>query len=786
MIRIKNLTKKYGDNPALGGIDLSFPDRGLICITGPSGCGKTTLLNMIGGLDKPTSGSVENNGRDVAAMSERELNAYRGAEVGFIFQSGNLLGQYTVLENAAYPLAVRGIPREERLSAADRALDYVGLRDQAGKYPSELSGGQYQRVAVARGIAGNPSLVLADEPTGALDDDAGGAVMQLMKKLSVDRLVVVVTHNTALAEKYADRIIELRGGKVTKDTAAVAELPTAPTETAEKTHNISYKNAAAFGFRALAAKKARTIVMSIACAVGILCVCAALALSTLLSSFVRDTETSLLSTYAVSAGDAYDLSNFLETNDLDVTRLSDAAYVRSTMSDAYFRIAEGKHINAEYVEYVERLDKRLYGYIERDYALDYSSHIFVGARLDTVELNVSFDYISDIAGSYADVAETLLDSVTYFSRLPANADVAGDCELVYGSLPTAADELVMVLDPDGCIDDYTMALLGYYSMSEITEYLTSGEGKRVWRYEELASRRFAFLNNDVVYTKGLNGRYTKNTAFGTSVQPIEPAEGDGLSLKISGIVRDKGDAAIAPGVYYTSALDEYFMTQGARSAIVEEMRESGDAGRFVDPLNGVSVTEELWIKTLRGLGGDSLPQTLNIYAASTESKDEIIAYLAAWNASHPDYKINYADNVSIIMDYVSSVLDGLTLGMFVLAFAALLAAAIMLGVASYVSVGARKCELGVVRSLGASRGYIALSVLTESGLIGLIGGLFGLVAAYVILAICSAFLPVSAGLLLPWQAILAVAVSAVAACMAGLPPALRASNADPAVTVKER
>ncbi len=793
MIETRDLAKRYGDRIALEKISLTFGDRGLVCITGPSGCGKTTLLNMIGGLDKPTGGVIAVNGRDISVLSERELNAYRGAEVGFVFQKGNLLKNLTVRENIAYPSEVRGICSSERSAAADNALGLVGLSNEAEKFPSELSGGQYQRIAVARGIAGDPSLILADEPTGALDEEAGNDVMRLLKELSAERLVIVVTHNIALAEKYADRMIGLRGGSVVTDTAPQSsELPFAEsiegkTDKTYKKNKISYKSATAFGFRTLSAKRMRTLITSIACAVGIFGVSAVLALSTLLSVFVRDTETDLLSTYAVSAGEAYDLTTFLDAGGtLDISRLDDAAYVRSTMSDAYFRLSEGKSINGEYVDYIENLDKSTYRYIDYDYLLDYSSHIFVGARLESVELNVSFDYISEIAGSYADIASALLDSVSYFSRLPSDHGILeNDCTLVYGSLPSSANELVLVLDADGCIDDYVMAMLGYYSIAEITEYLSGGNAKREWSYAELASRRFAFFDNDIVYTKGMNGRYTENTAFGTGVQSLEPDEGEGLALKISGIVRDNGNAAIAPGVYYTAELDEYFMRQGAHSAIVKEMRALRDAGRLINPLTGASVPENIWTRTLRSLGGDNVPNTLNIYAASVEAKDEIVEYLAAWNTAHPDFKINYADNVSTVIGYVSSVLDGLTIGMLLLAFAALVVAAVMLGAVTYVSVGSRMSELGVMRSLGASREYITVSVLTESGFVGLFGGFVGLVAAYIALAVCSAFLPVYAGLLLPWQAVTAIAASTTAACVAGLPPAIRASKADPAETVKE-
>lgn len=781
MIKLENAGKVYDSGTtALENVNLNFAGHGLVCVLGESGCGKTTLLNLIGGLDKPTSGRIISCGFDVAAMTEKQADAYRSSVSAFVFQRGDLLPDLTAAENVELALRIKGCGAAEAAERAAAALRRVGLYGERGKLPGGLSGGQYQRVAVARAVAGDPEVLLADEPTGALDEVSGGEVMRLMKELSRDRLVIVVTHNRALAETYADRIITLSAGRVTGDTSPLPDGGTAGPP--HKAYGRPARGSAAgLALRRMRSKKARSAALSVAVCVGIIGMCLVFAFMTRMSELTGAAERALMSAYPVSIADAYDIEDLLAAGGEAAEAVgADEAYVRSLLTDAYFRVTGGADIDEEYLAYVYALDPALYDYIACDYGLDYDAHLFTAMDIGGVTMNVSGAYAKNFAQSQSDFAASVLPSLSYFSRLPDDRDyVLGGCELVFGEYPDSADELVFVLDSDGCVDDYVMAFLGYYSLSEIVSYFNGDEGvKRVWSYEELTAKEFAFFNNDVVYARGASGLFTQRTAFSRSVQPLTPAEGDGIALRVTGILRGDG---LPTGLYYTGALDEYFLGQASGSAVVAAL----DGESKINPLTGEPMMDETWKALRRSLGGDTLPCGLEIYSSDPDSRMRITGYLEAWNAAHPDRAVGYADNAATVMSYVTAVSDGVSAAMLALALGIVAVSAVMLGAMTFSGAGARRRETGILRCLGAGRAFAAVDVLTETAACGLMGAVAGIAVSYAALAVCSLFLPVSAALLVWWQALVAAAVGVAASCAAGIPPALRSAMISPASAAKE-
>lgn len=798
MLKVTNLTKIYATadgitTRALDNVNLEFGDKGLVCVLGPSGCGKTTLLNVIGGIDAADGGRVDFNDASVSEMSEKARNAYRSGSVGFVFQRGNLLAHLSVIENVALALSLAGLPKREQLSKAADALKRVGMYDSRDKKPEQLSGGQYQRVAIARAVAGEPSVILADEPTGSLDNTSGETVMSLLKELSANCLVITVTHNERLAERFASRVIRLSDGKVSADTCP--EVPDARSSVSvsfEKPRRHKVKSVA-LACRNLTGNKLRSAVLSVASAISIIGLCIVFALLGGFAAFTVEIEQNMLSTMPISVGEgSYDITDLLASGETDVRidKLDDEVYVRELLSSTYFRVVNTKEINEEYTDYIKNMDASLYNNIFYDYGVDMGAHIFTEAALNNVTLNVALNYVYTLAGEFSDVASTVLSSVSYFSELPDSRSlVESGYECVYGKYPEGADELVFIVDEDGSVDDYVMALLGYYSFNDVVGFLGGkNEGiKRLWKYGELTDKKYSFFNNDIVYTENLSGTFTVNTSFSRSVRPLEISDPvDGMELSVAGVLKRKAGSVydgLAPGLYYTSALKDYCVGDSADSRIVQRMRQDSNKSEYVNPITGMPVMETNWKQLLRSYGGVSSVGGMRIFAGSVESKRAVLDYLAAWNETNPDYKVNYADNVSAILSYATDIIDKVAVLLIAVSVSALLVSAILLSVNTLLSVRNRTKEIGILRCIGAARADILLMILAESCLIGLIGGALGVALSYAALAICSAFTGgiIFAGLLAAWQSVLCVVLCAAVTCVAGIAPAIKASHISPAV-----
>ena len=790
MIILNDISKKYeyagGETLALDGIALTLGKCGLVCVLGESGCGKTTLLNIIGGLDRPTSGDVVVFGRSLRDMTVSQLDEYRGRHIGYVFQRGELIREYTAKENVALACRIAGFSDSDE--RAERALQAVGLSADGKKKSGELSGGQLQRAAIARAIAKDPEIVLADEPTGSLDPESGDGIVRLLKELSRTRLVIMVTHNRDFAEKYADRLIVIGSGKIVSDSGKCGGA-----DACEENRGGGAPAAFAFslGLKNTVARKGRSFLLSVLCAIGVFCVAAVFAFMGGAESFIRSFERSTLGSYPILAGEgAYDITELIGSGYTpDISRLGDDVYVRTYLSEMYFRVTDSVPITEEYLEYAESLDDGLYTHIYRDYRLNFDDHIFTAVTIGSTTLNVSFGYIADYADKISVSSGVMSVLPQVFSPLPDSEEyVLSGCELVYGEYPDSADEMILVVDEDYGIDEYILSLLGYYSTAEVDAYFSGDfeNARYEWSYEDLVGKEFAFFNNDTVYRES-GGKFFVNDSFSRSVMPLSGmSPSDGISLKITGVLRRADESAIGCGLYYNTALDEYFLDQAAESEIVNYIREQYDLrGVYVDPFTGDALPEKQGLAALRGAGGCDLPGGLRIYASSVEAKQSILAHLEKWNVGHDGERVQYADNITAVAGYAEDVVamvSGILLGV-----ACLVAAASVLSLAAVTALSAkeRKREFGLLGCLGMGRGKVLAMLLTECAVTGLAGGLIGVIAVYAALtaaAFISGFAIVPA-ILAPWlSAITAIAAAAVS-CLAGIPFVTAAVNRSPAAAL---
>ena len=659
MLRLTSVTKDYkvADTSvrALNEISLSFRKNEFVSVLGPSGCGKTTLLNIIGGLDKYTSGDVSINGVSTKRFRDSDWDVYRNHRVGFIFQSYNLIPHQTVLGNVELALTIAGVGSKERTERAKKALDRVGLKGQYNKKPNQLSGGQCQRVAIARALVNEPEILLADEPTGALDTTTSVQIMELIKEIAREKLVIMVTHNPALAEQYSTRIIKLLDGVVVDDTMPysaeeemaeervdyVADENAADKEkadsdsTSDKETNAAKKTGktkrarekakmspfTAFRLSAqnLFTKKARTIMTSVAGAIGIIGVSLVLAMSFGVRTYINSMQNDMLSGNPIMVQEtAFDMSALLQVTGtgekLEVIQEAGYVNVNSMIENliAKSKTAESLMINntitQDYVDYVSALPKEDAAAVFLDYGLDVSNNIYTDFSLkaqpseenaDTNTKTMSLSairtqYIAILKKTmfkqYATYVTTVVDN---FAQCPADESyVLEQYDLKSGRIAKEKDEVMVVLDGDSMLTDIVLAQLGYYSQDEFMNLIYRGAketdpsmeelydpalDKDRFSYEEILGKTFTYYPNDDVYNvqKASSG---ENVSYSLTYNHLEGEWDDGLPLKVVGILQPKETISygcMTSGFYYTSALTDYILEQNAQSEIVKYFDDTG-------------------------------------------------------------------------------------------------------------------------------------------------------------------------------------------------------------------
>ena len=664
MLKLKNIKKTYvsGDEKveALKGISIEFRESEFVSILGQSGCGKTTLLNIIGGLDRYTSGDLIINGKSTKDFKDRDWDAYRNYSVGFVFQSYNLIGHQTVLSNVELALTISGVSRKERKQRAIKALEEVGLKEQIHKKPNQLSGGQMQRVAIARALVNNPDIILADEPTGALDTKTSVQVMEILKKISKDKLIIMVTHNPELAEKYSSRIIKILDGKITDDSDPIEhQKEEKQPDTKKRRTSMKFLTALRLSLNNLMTKKGRTILTSFAGSIGIIGIALILAISTGVQNYINKVEEDTLSSYPITIEEStVDMSSLMqsmsgENTDNTENKEEGKAYSADIMNDMITTLSNKKQSNnlKELKKYLDDGDNEI---TKNSNSIKYGYDININLyRANTddgiVRVNPSTVMNAFGMGDMIEAQNNSAMSSVFGSSMMTNTDVCFEMldnqqllesqyDLVKGSWPKQYNEVVLVLKEDGRIDDYTLYSLGLKDQSELKdkwkavengEKLDENQESISYSYDDLLNLQFKLLLNSDYYQKQNGLWINKEDDDNYLKEKINNAE----TIKIVGIIKQNEQSAVSTsvtsGIGYTKQLKEYVVEKSNDAQIVKEQKENKDVNVFSDlkfPTDeDTSTMENLTAEqrmAMSKLSSEEIAQMMETYSANKDSSYE--------------------------------------------------------------------------------------------------------------------------------------------------------------------
>ena len=664
MLKLKNIKKTYvsGDEKveALKGINIEFRKSEFVSILGQSGCGKTTLLNIIGGLDRYTSGDLIINGKSTKDFKDRDWDAYRNYSVGFVFQSYNLIGHQTVLSNVELALTISGVSRKERKQRAIKALEEVGLKEQIHKRPNQLSGGQMQRVAIARALVNNPDIILADEPTGALDTKTSVQVMEILKKISKDKLIIMVTHNPELAEKYSSRIIKILDGKITDDSDPIEhQKEEKKKDTKKRRTSMKFLTALRLSLNNLMTKKGRTILTSFAGSIGIIGIALILAISTGVQNYINKVEEDTLSSYPITIEEStVDMSSLMqsmsgENTDNTENKEEGKAYSADIMNDMITTLSNKKQSNnlKELKKYLDDGDNEItknsnsikYGY-------DLNINLYrANTDNEIVRVNPSTVMNAFGMGDMIEAQNNSAMSSVFGSSMMTNTDVCFEMldnqqllesqyDLVKGSWPKQYNEVVLVLKEDGRIDDYTLYSLGLKDQSELKdkwkavengEKLDENQESISYSYDDLLNLQFKLLLNSDYYQKQNGLWINKEDDDNYLKEKINNAE----TVKVVGIIKQNEQSAVSTsvtsGIGYTKQLKEYVVEKSNDAQIVKEQKENKDVNVFSGlkfPTDeDTSTMENLTAEqrmAMSKLSSKEIAQMMETYSANKDSSYE--------------------------------------------------------------------------------------------------------------------------------------------------------------------
>lgn len=871
MLQLNNITKDYisGDTVvnALKGISLSFREHEFVSILGQSGCGKTTMLNIIGGLDRYTDGDLIIGGRSTKEFKDKDWDSYRNHKIGFIFQSYNLIPHQTVLSNVELALTLSGVSKTERRKRAVEALEMVGLVDQINKKPNQMSGGQMQRVAIARALVNDPDIILADEPTGALDSETSVQVMDILKKISDNKLIIMVTHNAELAEQYSSRIIRLLDGKVTDDTApyeipAGKEIsPVAGALDKKEKVSMSFFTALSLSFKNLLTKKGRTFLTSFAGSIGIIGIALILSLSSGFQAYINRVQEDTVSTYPITIeNESVDYSSMLNSMMGETGTVKDKEegriYAAPVMSQLVNTMsAEVKKNNlSELKKYLESPDCNIGDYVlDVQYQYDIPLNVYAKDYSGGInKVNPSTLY-QDIWGvSDETMSSSLVSSFSntdMWSQMIDNQDLLNSqYDLVAGSWPDNYNEVVVVADKNHQITDVSLYALGIRNSSELKNIMINlnkqlDDKVSSYSYEDLLNLRFKVVLPSAYY------RYDEATGayknMSSSEDYVKQLIDNGIEVKVSGIIVAKDDAvatSITGVVGYTKNLVDYIVSENNKSDIVKAQLDNPD----IDVLTGLPFSTvdidltmddiNAYISTLpkeqqkiisayiANLSDDVIiemfksqiqqsssntyksniealgyvttdnPSKINIYAKDFESKDAISDIISAYNdkvksEGNDSLEISYTDYIGLMMSSVSKVVDAISYVLIAFVSISLVVSSIMIGIITYISVLERTKEIGILRSIGASKHDISRVFNAETMIVGLVAGIIGigftLLLNIPINIIIKKFSGISGVAVLPLKgALILIAISVFLTLIAGLIPARVASKKDPVIALR--
>lgn len=846
MLELKKISKVYKlenfKQKALDNISINFRNCEFVSILGPSGSGKTTLLNIIGGLDNYTSGDLIINGISTKKYNDRDWDTYRNHKIGFVFQSYNLITHQTVLSNVELALTLSGVKSKERKKRAKDALKKVGLIEHINKKPNQLSGGQMQRVAIARALVNNPDILLADEPTGALDSKTSVQIMNLLKEVAKDRLVIMVTHNSDLAEKYSTRIIDLKDGEIKGDTNPYNKSDENNETTKDKKTNMNFLTALSLSLNNLMTKKGRTILTAFAGSIGIIGIALILSLSSGVQNYINRVQEETLTSYPLMIEDnSVDLTSVM-TEQMDKlkkdenTKQSNKIYSNNMMTDTLSIMSSKVQSNnlKSFKEYIEK-NKEINKYTT---SIDYKYNIELQLYKSDIEdkiVKVNPNTILSTMG-ITDMQASYFMFKDVFSEIIDNDELNNQMyEIVSGRMPKNYNEVVLVVDKNNRISDYVLYALGLKDQQELKDMFEKvRKGEKVvttdtsYEYSELIGLKFKLLLNTDYYEK-VNGLWidkSEDEAF------LRGKLKDSEEITIVGIIKPNKDSAVTSstlgGILYTDSLEKHVLKKVEDSQIVKEQKQNPEINIITGlefsneefNINDLSFEQQMYLsslnqeelaevitkykesysltyeKVLEKLGSIDLdnPSGIYIYAKDFESKDAIKNIINDYNEqqrknSKEANVINYNDVVGMLMSSVTDIVDIISYVLISFVSISLVVSSIMIGIITYISVLERTKEIGILRAIGASKKDVSRVFNAETLIIGFTSGVFGILITVLlnipINIIIKKLTGVSNITQLPLNgAIILIMISVILTIIAGLIPAKLASKKDPVESLR--
>lgn len=893
MLELNDIKKDYVSGSttvsALKGINLRFRDCEFVSILGQSGCGKTTMLNIIGGLDKYTSGDLKINGVSTKNYKDRDWDFYRNNSIGFVFQSYNLIPHQTVLSNVELALTLSGVSKAERKKRAIEALEKVGLGEQIHKKPNQMSGGQMQRVAIARALVNNPDILLADEPTGALDTETSIQIMELLKEISKDRLIIMVTHNPELAKDYSTRIVRLLDGVITDDSdpysledmeADIRAKEAAKVKISEKKikksgkkqkTSMSFFTALSLSFNNLMTKKTRTILTAFAGSIGIIGIAMILSISNGIQLYIDRVQRDTLSSYPITLqAEAIDISSMVSsmTGNSDSEEHEDKSkiYSNDIMGDMInTMVKEVKSNNlSEFKKYIENGSSDIKSYVsDIQYSYDVPLNIYMKDTSNGVEQLNPGTMFDSIYGEGATSASSSMSSgmgmgmfsnSSVWNQLLGNQQVLDEqYDVLAGHWPENFNEVVLVADKNNEVDDYTLYSLGLKDPEEVRtlfKKMMVGESYETkkdisYTFDEILDTEFKLVMPTDMYkyndVTGTWDDYSKDDKYMTNVV------NNGTDIKVCGIIRPNDDAvstSLSSGIGYTAKLTEYIIEEVKNSEIAKAQLADTSVDVFtgvpfdndrnteitMDDINAymatLSLEESAQMQAMTsGMSDDQIlqlfsaslkarttdatldsnksklgitdldtPSQIDIYATDFDSKEKVQNIIKDYNKLQQDdgkeeNVINYTDYVGIMMSSVSTIINAISYVLIAFVAISLIVSSIMIGIITYISVLERTKEIGVLRSIGASKKDVSRIFNAETLIEGFVSGALGIVVTLLLCIPANALikhltdisnvaqLPIAGGVIL-------IIISMFLTFIAGLIPAKLAAKKDPVVALR--
>lgn len=810
MLKLQNIKKDYitGDTAvhALKGVSIEFRKSEFVSILGHSGCGKTTLLNIIGGLDRYTDGDLFINGKSTKTYKDRDWDNYRNHSVGFIFQSYNLIPHQTVLSNVELALTLSGVSKQERRKRAEDALKKVGLGDQLGKKPNQMSGGQMQRVAIARALVNDPEILLADEPTGALDSETSVQIMELLKEISKDRLVIMVTHNPELAKQYSTRIVKLLDGNITDDSDPYGGEETVKAEKAEgKRPSMSFLTALSLSLNNLMTKKARTFLTSFAGSIGIIGIALILSLSNGVNAYIQKVEEDTLSSYPITIEKAgMDVSRLVKDlmgkNEAPEDREKDKIYSNNIMTEMMTTMVNGISENNLVLlkAHIEKTPEFESNTSEIEYKYSTVMNIY-DEKGNRVNPNTVFTTVfgESAAQSQQYSGMSSFSNTEVWTRLFDNSEfLEKQYDVIAGRMPEKYNEIVLAIDKNNQISDYTLYSLGLKDVKELEEMMKKAQnGEKIepteevtYSYDDILNLKFKLLCNTDYFEKSENGTWVNKTDDELFVQSQLAKLGEDIT--VVGIIRPaEGSVAndTAGFVGYKSELMEHLINKVNDSEIVKAQKASPDTdvltglpfeanenmtyeelmayiaalpenehaeyAAYTEQMTAAGMTNEQIAErfnsaikaknssatyegnlSLMGVSDLKRPSVINIYPKDFEAKETVAELIDDYNsAAAENEKITYTDYIGLMLSSVTTIINAISYILIAFVSISLIVSSIMIGIITYISVLERTKEIGILRAMGASKRDVSRVFNAETLIVGFSAGVIGILITLLLL-----------------------------------------------------